>query len=209
MGAGLHDSRRHGRKETTNDPRGTQARHRLVRSPCHAGGRPARPRGRTRDHGWPAPGLNAVYALVQTALVQDEALKRADARIREPEDATQQPVQREASFLGSMREAVRGPRDTPRAGSVPSVRPAEAAPDVAGVAHHQRAADVRRARLPADGRATDGTAGRRLVPRQRRRRRRRDRRLAAAQQHPQHDGAARQRARRLRSGGAEAAAPRR
>ena len=71
---------------------------------------------------------NAVYALVQTALVQDEALKRADARIRELEDATQQPVQREASFLGSMREAVWGPRDTPRAGSVPSVRPAEAAP---------------------------------------------------------------------------------
>jgi hypothetical protein len=71
---------------------------------------------------------NAVYALVQTALVQDEALKRADARIRELEDAVQQPAQRETSFLGSMREAVWGPRDTPRAGSVPSVRPGEAAP---------------------------------------------------------------------------------
>src|SRR5260370_41774951 len=29
---------------------------------------------------------NALYPLVQTALVQDEALKRADARIRELED---------------------------------------------------------------------------------------------------------------------------
>jgi uncharacterized protein len=71
---------------------------------------------------------NAVYALVQTALVQDEALKRADARIRELEDATQPSAPRETSFLGSMREAVWGPRETPRAGSVPSVRPAEAAP---------------------------------------------------------------------------------
>jgi hypothetical protein len=71
---------------------------------------------------------NAVYALVQTALVQDEALKRADARIHELEDAVQQSAPRETSFLGSMREAVWGPRETPRAGSVPSVRPAEAAP---------------------------------------------------------------------------------
>ena len=31
---------------------------------------------------------NAVYALVQTALVQDMALKRADARIRELERAS-------------------------------------------------------------------------------------------------------------------------
>ena len=105
MGAGLHDSRRHGRKGEANDPRGTQLVTDLFDA-CHAGGRPARPRGRTRDHGWPAPGPQCGYALVQTALVQDEALKRADARIRELEDATQQPVQREASFLGSMREAV-------------------------------------------------------------------------------------------------------
>ena len=33
---------------------------------------------------------NAVYALVQTALVQDEALKRADSRIQELEAATSQ-----------------------------------------------------------------------------------------------------------------------
>src|SRR6188472_3209421 len=46
---------------------------------------------------------NALYPLVQTALVQDEALKRADARIRELEDELgggepQQP-QQGGSFL--------------------------------------------------------------------------------------------------------------
>jgi hypothetical protein len=65
---------------------------------------------------------HAVYALVQTALVQDEALKRANARIEElqaqfggPEQAQQQ-----GGFLDSMREAVLGRRE-PR-GSVPTVR---------------------------------------------------------------------------------------
>jgi len=80
---------------------------------------------------------NAVYALVQTALVQDEALKRADARIQELEDALgmngQQP-QRPAGFLDSMRGALFGRQEPPppRAGSVPSVRAGEApmgAPD--------------------------------------------------------------------------------
>jgi hypothetical protein len=68
---------------------------------------------------------NALYPLVQTVLVQDEALKRADARIREleeqlggtPEGAAPQP-----GFLDGMRDALRG-----RQGSVPSVRQ-EAAP---------------------------------------------------------------------------------
>ena len=59
---------------------------------------------------------NAVYALVQTVLVQDEALKRADARIRELSGEGEQP-QQGAGFLDSMREAFLG-----RArGSVPSV----------------------------------------------------------------------------------------
>jgi hypothetical protein len=56
---------------------------------------------------------NALYALVQTALVQDEALKRADARIRElggDEDAPS------GGFLDTMRSALGG------RGSVPSVR---------------------------------------------------------------------------------------
>jgi uncharacterized protein len=67
---------------------------------------------------------NALYPLVQSVLVQDEALKRADARIRtleselgiEPEQPQQQP-----GFLDSMRDALLGRRDPH--GSVPSVRP--------------------------------------------------------------------------------------
>lgn len=67
---------------------------------------------------------HAVYALVQTALVQDEALKRANARIEELETQTadaEAAEQRPASFLDTMREAVTG-RATAR-GSVPRVRP--------------------------------------------------------------------------------------
>ena len=62
---------------------------------------------------------NAIYPLVQTVLVQDEALKRADARIREltGEDAGE-PAS--GGFLDSMRNALTG-RAT--ATSVPRVRP--------------------------------------------------------------------------------------
>src|SRR5438552_9530339 len=49
---------------------------------------------------------HAVYALVQTVLLQDEALKRANARIEELQAA--EPEQRPASFLDSMREALGG-----------------------------------------------------------------------------------------------------
>src|SRR6516164_3478272 len=57
---------------------------------------------------------HAVYALVQTALVQDEALKRANARIEGGEEQ-----QRSGGFLDSVRDAVLG-KSEPR-GSVPSV----------------------------------------------------------------------------------------
>ena len=65
---------------------------------------------------------HAVYALVQTALVQDEALKRANARMEELEAQLGggQQAQQQGGFLDSMREAVLGRRE-PR-GSVPSVR---------------------------------------------------------------------------------------
>jgi len=54
---------------------------------------------------------NAPYALVQTVLVQDEALKRADARIRELEGATPaETPPRDTSFLGGVRESVFGKR---------------------------------------------------------------------------------------------------
>ena len=67
---------------------------------------------------------HALHALVQTVLLQDEALKRANARIEELQvetDAAAEPEQRPTSFLDSMREALGG--RAPR-GSVPSVRTA-------------------------------------------------------------------------------------
>jgi hypothetical protein len=72
---------------------------------------------------------NSVYALVQTALVQDEALKRAHDRIQELEAALGPEQQQQAQpggFLDSMRDAIFG-QSQPR-GSVPPVR----APDVGG-----------------------------------------------------------------------------
>jgi hypothetical protein len=64
---------------------------------------------------------NSVYALVQSVLVQDEALKRANARIEELEHAIAAPAEGGGGFLDNMRSAILG-RDQPRA-SVPSVRP--------------------------------------------------------------------------------------
>uniref|UniRef100_Q07TB0 Putative periplasmic ligand-binding sensor protein n=1 Tax=Rhodopseudomonas palustris (strain BisA53) TaxID=316055 RepID=Q07TB0_RHOP5 len=66
---------------------------------------------------------NAVYTLVQTVLLQDEALRRADARIQELEADDQHQPERGGSFLDTMRDSLFG-RDEPR-GSVPSVRPSE------------------------------------------------------------------------------------
>jgi uncharacterized protein len=68
---------------------------------------------------------HAVYALVQTAVVQDEALKRANARIEELQaQGGGQEQQRGGSFLDSMRDTVLG-RTEPRgsAPSAPSYRP--------------------------------------------------------------------------------------
>jgi hypothetical protein len=66
---------------------------------------------------------HAIYPLVQTVLVQDEALRRADARIREltGEDPAATAT---GGFLDSMRQVLTG-----RAGgtSVPSVRPGTSA----------------------------------------------------------------------------------
>ena len=65
---------------------------------------------------------NALYALVQTALVQDEALKRADARIRELSGEDAAPATG-GGFLDTMRNALGG------RSSVPSVRSGAPAPD--------------------------------------------------------------------------------
>lgn len=59
---------------------------------------------------------HAVYALVQTVLVQDEALRRADARIKALEGGD--APQPSGSFLDSMRDALLG-RDPRPQGSVP------------------------------------------------------------------------------------------
>ena len=71
---------------------------------------------------------HAIDALVQTALLQDEALKRANARIEELRaqvDGAEPPEQLQGGFLDSMRSAF-APRE-PR-GSVPSVRAQSAPP---------------------------------------------------------------------------------
>lgn len=65
---------------------------------------------------------NSVYALVQTVLVQDEALKRANSRIQELEQAgAQQQPAPSGGFLDSMRETIFG--GSPSRGSVPNVPP--------------------------------------------------------------------------------------
>jgi uncharacterized protein len=68
---------------------------------------------------------NAMYALVQTTLVQDEALKRADARIRELEDqlGIERPAEpRDRGFLDNVRDALFGDRERPRTSVPPAGR---------------------------------------------------------------------------------------
>jgi uncharacterized protein len=67
---------------------------------------------------------NAVYALVQTVLLEDEALKRANSRTQELEAGGAGEQRPSGGFLDSMRGAIFG-QDQPR-GSVPNVR----APDI-------------------------------------------------------------------------------
>jgi hypothetical protein len=67
---------------------------------------------------------NAVYALVQTVLLQDEALKRANGRIQELEGRGGAEQQQSGGFLDSMRDAIFGQGQS--RGSVPNVRPPEA-----------------------------------------------------------------------------------
>ena len=51
---------------------------------------------------------NAVYALVQTVLVQDEALKRALSRIQELEAGGAPAQNQSGGFLDSMRDTISG-----------------------------------------------------------------------------------------------------
>jgi hypothetical protein len=67
---------------------------------------------------------HAIYPLVQTVLVQDEALRMAEDRIRALGGDIEQPRQ-ERGFLDTVRETLLGP-DPRRRGSVPLVRPQNA-----------------------------------------------------------------------------------
>jgi uncharacterized protein len=64
---------------------------------------------------------NAIYALVQTVLVQDEALKRASNRIQELEAGGAPAQNQSGGFLDSMRDTISGGQH----GSVPNVHPPE------------------------------------------------------------------------------------
>ena len=67
---------------------------------------------------------NAIYPLVQTVLVQDEALRRANSRIQELEhQGAPQQDQGGGGFLDTMRGALFGQSQSQ--GSVPNVRPPE------------------------------------------------------------------------------------
>lgn len=61
---------------------------------------------------------NAVYPLVQTVLLQDEALRKADERIRVLEE---EGPQQGGGFLDTMRDTIFGGGERPR-GAVPEVR---------------------------------------------------------------------------------------
>jgi uncharacterized protein len=63
---------------------------------------------------------NSPYAMVQTILVQEEALERANARIQELEQGDAEPAQPGGGFLDSLRGAFGGNAGTPRRVSVPS-----------------------------------------------------------------------------------------
>src|SRR2546421_1830491 len=68
---------------------------------------------------------NSAYALVQTVLLQDEALKAANAHIQQYEQGgAPQQSEPPRGFLDSMRSSIFG-RDEPR-GSVPRVSPSGA-----------------------------------------------------------------------------------
>jgi uncharacterized protein len=64
---------------------------------------------------------NAVYALVQTVLLQDEALKRANHRIQELEQGQAGEQNQSGGFLDSMRDTILGQNQS--RGSVPNVPP--------------------------------------------------------------------------------------
>jgi hypothetical protein len=65
---------------------------------------------------------NAIYPLVQTVLLQDEALRRAAERIQQLEQGQTQDQAQSSGFLDSMRDKLFGQSNQSR-GSVPNVPP--------------------------------------------------------------------------------------
>ena len=146
---------------------------------------------------------NGIYSLVQSVLVQDEALKAANNRIQEYEQQSggpqQEQPQQPRGFLDSVRDSVFG-RDEQR-GSVPrvpqggrggrwtvrSVGPAARFSAPAGLSAATTGLSPRLSGWRAD--AAAGRWWRRFVPRHRGRRGGRDDRwLAADERHPLRDG---------------------
>ncbi len=64
---------------------------------------------------------NAIYPLVQTVLLQEEALRRAQERIRELESDTAPDAEEGGGFLDSMRETIFGGGNPRPRGAVPPV----------------------------------------------------------------------------------------
>ena len=128
---------------------------------------------------------NALYPLVQTVLVQDEALKRADARIRELEGELgiepEQPAQ-QGGFLDNMRDDLLGRRE-PRKARCRRCGPARqrrarargatrATPPIPAASRARRRAITQAGRLSAAGagirhRRRLGAAARSSAPRRR------------------------------------------
>ena len=150
---------------------------------------------------------NAVYALVQTVLVQDEALKRANSRSRNWRPAVRRPNSHPAGSSIRCATPSSGRNNAWRdvTGSVPNVPPPATSRPVwnSGQVMQQAQSPGRYDQAPAYGqpclrsaalwsivRRGPAADGRRwLVPGHRRGRgRRHDRRIAPARQHPLDDG---------------------
>lgn len=108
---------------------------------------------------------NAAYALVQTVLVQDEALRRANARIQELEAANASTAPKpQGGFLDSMRDSLFGQGQG--RGSVPNVPPPPSSPgrpawntgQVVGSQQDQYAPPPQQAGQPGSGGSFLGTA---------------------------------------------------
>ena len=92
---------------------------------------------------------NALYTLVQTVLVQDEALKRAHDRIQQLEGGGADDQAASGGFLDQMRDSIFG--KSPQRGSVPNVQPPPTPSEPAGLEHRTGVAADRTARTLRSG----------------------------------------------------------